>query len=149
MQQGFWCHHFIQKSSLVFCFMQQFRKSRNIFRQKSPYFIIHRTAKNSINIYKWKSLEYIKPWEKTTVKKMEKEDTCLHGPSDWDHDSKREREKKGKSFGEFWESCAYWAYDLWHSAEGLVLTTLPSLPVFICPDARSSHQTELIWAQFT
>lgn len=31
-----------------------------------------------------------------------------------------------------------WSCDLWHSAEGLVLTMLPSLPVFICPDTRSS-----------
>lgn len=55
---------------------------------------------------------------------------------------KQEREKQRS---EFQWVLHKWTCDLWHSAEGLVLTMLPSLPLFICPDTKSGEQTKLIW----
>lgn len=58
---------------------------------------------------------------------------------------KQEREKQRSEFQWVLRVLHKWTCDLWHSAEGLVLTMLPSLPLFICPDTKSGEQTKLIW----
>lgn len=116
--------------------------------ESEPLFSILLSTNLAINLHRMKKN---KKKNKTIANRHDarilKEATCQRGPGDWDHDSSREKDKTKKkevsvSFGIF---CAKWSCDPWHSAEGLVLTMLPSLPVFICPDIRTSAQPKLIW----
>lgn len=112
--------------------------------ESEPLFSILLSTNLAINLHRMKKNKTIANRHDARILK---EATCQRGPGDWDHDSSREKDKTKKkevsvSFGIF---CAKWSCDPWHSAEGLVLTMLPSLPVFICPDIRTSAQPKLIW----